>query len=65
MEQNIWHCPICGQDFPGDQPPERCPICGAECWESKLAREAMGTEPNITAACTSCALQGKRRSTYR
>ena len=29
MEQNIWHCPICGQDFPGDQPPERCPICGA------------------------------------
>ena len=41
----------------------RCPICGAECWESELAREAMGTEPNITAACTRCALQGKRRST--
>lgn len=42
-----------------------CPICGAECWESELARKAMETEPNITAVCTSCALQGKRRSTYR
>lgn len=29
MEQNVWHCPVCGQDFPGEQPPERCPICGA------------------------------------
>ncbi len=34
-----------------------CPICGAECWESSLAREAMEAEPNLRAACTLCALK--------
>ena len=29
MQEKMWHCPVCGQDFPGEQPPERCPICGA------------------------------------
>ncbi len=27
--EKIWHCPVCGQDFPGEQPPDPCPICGA------------------------------------
>ena len=34
-----------------------CPICGAECWESDLAREAMAAEPDLSAACTACALK--------
>ena len=29
MEQKIWHCPICGQDFTGLEPPSPCPVCGA------------------------------------
>lgn len=29
MEQKIWHCPICGQDFTGPEPPSPCPVCGA------------------------------------
>lgn len=37
-----------------------CPVCGAECWESDLTREVLQTEPNITAACTNCALQEKK-----
>ena len=35
----------------------RCPICGAECWESSLAREVLELEPNVVAACTMCALR--------
>lgn len=34
-----------------------CPICGAECWESDIAREAMAAEPKLSAACTACALK--------
>lgn len=34
-----------------------CPVCGAECWESPIAREAMAAEPNLRAACTACALK--------
>ncbi len=29
MQGQIWRCPVCGQDFPGERPPERCPVCGA------------------------------------
>lgn len=34
-----------------------CPICGAECWETDLARQAMTAEPELRAACTTCALK--------
>ena len=34
-----------------------CPVCGAECWETDLARQAMATEPELRAACTACALK--------
>ena len=34
-----------------------CPICGAECWETDLARWAMAAEPELRAACTTCALK--------
>ena len=33
-----------------------CPICGSECWESGLAREALKDE-NMESACTMCALK--------
>lgn len=32
----------------------KCPICGAPCYDSDLAREAIAT--GAEAACTSCAL---------
>lgn len=31
-------------------------IFGAECWESALARDALKEEPDLRAACTTCAL---------
>ena len=34
-----------------------CPICGAECWETDLARQAMEAEPDLRAVCTVCALK--------
>lgn len=37
-----------------------CPICGAECWESGLARQAMEAEPDLRAVCTVCALKAGR-----
>lgn len=35
-----------------------CPICGTECWESDLARQALAQNPGLRAACTECALRG-------
>lgn len=34
-----------------------CPVCGSECWQTDLAREALAAEPELTAACTACALR--------
>lgn len=34
-----------------------CPICGAECWETDLARQAMEAEPDLRAVCTVCVLK--------
>lgn len=34
-----------------------CPICGAECWLTGIAREALAAEPDLGAACTACALK--------
>lgn len=34
-----------------------CPVCGAECWETDLARQAMAAEPELRAACTACAMK--------
>ncbi len=28
-EKNIYICPICGYTYMGDEPPEKCPVCGA------------------------------------
>ena len=35
----------------------QCPVCGADCWESDLAREVEQMFPGIKAACTPCALR--------
>lgn len=37
-----------------------CPVCGAECWETEIARQALAVEPELRAACTACALRGGR-----
>ena len=34
----------------------KCRACGAECWESDLARETKRLFPNMLAVCTPCAL---------
>lgn len=34
-----------------------CPICGSECRETGLARQAMVAEPELRAACTACAMK--------
>ncbi|MCD6276597.1 MAG: rubrerythrin family protein [Thermoplasmata archaeon] len=28
-EKSIYICPVCGYTYMGDEPPERCPVCGA------------------------------------
>jgi len=28
IEGKIWICPICGHTYIGEEPPEKCPICG-------------------------------------
>lgn len=33
----------------------KCPICGADCWESKLARQVI--RDGAVATCTMCALK--------
>lgn len=35
----------------------KCPVCGAHCWETELARQTLKNEPDTTAACTMCALK--------
>ena len=35
----------------------KCPVCGAECWESDLARQTKKLHPSFAAACTPCALR--------
>ena len=37
-----------------------CPVCGAECWETEIARQALAAEPELRAACTACAIRGGR-----
>lgn len=34
-----------------------CPVCGAECWQSDIARQALAIEPELRTACTACALK--------
>ncbi len=29
LKGKIWICPICGHTYVGDEPPDKCPICGA------------------------------------
>lgn len=40
-----------------------CPVCGAECWESDLARQIISA--GTKAACTMCALNGRRADESR
>lgn len=28
IKGSIWICPVCGHTYVGDEPPEKCPICG-------------------------------------
>ncbi len=28
-EKSIYICPVCGYTYMGDEPPEKCPVCGA------------------------------------
>lgn len=41
-----------------DWKPTTCPVCGAECWETELARQALTSEPDLRAVCTDCGLRG-------
>ncbi|MCC6040362.1 MAG: Rubrerythrin-2, partial [Thermofilum sp.] len=25
----VWICPVCGHTYVGEEPPEKCPVCGA------------------------------------
>lgn len=34
------------------------PICGAECWETEIHRQALAAEPGLRAVCTDCGLRG-------
>lgn len=34
-----------------------CPICGAECWETDLARLVLKNSKTVKAACTLCSLR--------
>lgn len=27
--KKVWICPVCGHTYVGDEPPEKCPVCGA------------------------------------
>lgn len=42
----------------GDWKPATCPICGAECWETEIHRQALAAEPGLRAVCTDCGLRG-------
>ena len=35
----------------------KCPVCGADCWESDLHREVKQMFPGMRSACTPCALR--------
>ena len=37
----------------------KCPFCGAECWETPMARGLIAKDPTLRGACTMCALSGK------
>ena len=41
-----------------DWKPATCPICGAECWETEIHRQALAAEPGLRAICTDCGLRG-------
>ena len=41
-----------------DWKPTTCPICGAECWETEIHRQALAAEPGLRAVCTDCGLRG-------
>jgi rubrerythrin len=28
LKGKVWVCPVCGHTYVGDEPPEKCPICG-------------------------------------
>jgi len=29
LKGKVWICPVCGYTHMGDEPPEKCPVCGA------------------------------------
>ncbi|MEL9909237.1 MAG: rubrerythrin family protein [Desulfurococcus sp.] len=29
IKGKVWICPVCGHTYIGEEPPERCPVCGA------------------------------------
>ncbi|MEZ0345611.1 MAG: rubrerythrin family protein [Infirmifilum sp.] len=29
IQGKVWICPVCGHTYIGEEPPEKCPICGA------------------------------------
>lgn len=41
-----------------DWKPTTCPICGAECWETEIHRQALAAEPGLRVVCTDCGLRG-------
>jgi len=45
------------QARPADWELIECPECGAECYVTPLAREAVNVQPRLKAVCTACALR--------
>lgn len=37
-----WHCKVCGYIHEGDNPPDKCPVCGVGSEEFELLAEAKG-----------------------
>jgi rubrerythrin len=29
IKGKVWICPVCGHTYIGEEPPEKCPVCGA------------------------------------
>lgn len=30
LQGKVWICPVCGHTYVGDEPPDKCPVCGAD-----------------------------------
>ena len=48
-----WQCTVCSYIYTGDEPPEKCPICGANRSRfAEITSEQQDIEPNTTESIT-------------